>query len=152
MYLRIVGTLFGGLLALIVSLPAIAGPREDAYLAVEHFADAFNSGDVEKIVAFYTPDALFMGTVSPILATKPDELRTYFAATSAAKAKVKLGESSAIVLWDSAVTFAGFYEFSRPQDGGVLVIPARFTLVMVKRDGVWKIAHHHSSARPKPAQ
>jgi hypothetical protein len=28
---------------------------------------------------------------------------------------------------------------------------ARFSFVMVKKDGIWKIAHHHSSVRPKIA-
>jgi uncharacterized protein (TIGR02246 family) len=149
---RVLAILFGGILGLISALPSIAGPKEDAYPAIERWALAFNSGDVEKTVACYTPDALVLGTASPSLASKPDDLRAYFGAAAAAKFQVKLGESSAIVLSNDAVAFTGFYEFSRVKDGEQIVIPARFTFVVVKRDGVWKIVHHHSSTRPKPAQ
>jgi uncharacterized protein (TIGR02246 family) len=152
MSVRILGVLFGGLLALAAAFPSIAGPKEDAYSAVERWAVAFNSGDVEKTVACYTPDALVLGTASPSLASKPDDLRAYFGAASAAKFQVKLGESSAIVLSSDTVAFTGFYDFSRPRDGEQVVIPARFTFLVVKRNGDWKIVHHHSSLRPKPAQ
>jgi hypothetical protein len=63
-----------------------------------------------------------------------------------------MGKSSAIVLAGDAVAFTGFYEFSRTRDGEQVVIPARFTFIVVRRDGDWKIVHHHSSARPKPPQ
>jgi uncharacterized protein (TIGR02246 family) len=152
MLLRISGMLFGGLLAIAAAFPAIAGPKEDAWSAVDRWAVAFNSGDVEKTVAAYTPDALVLGTASPALASKPDDLRAYFAAASAAKFQVKMGKSSAIVLAGDAVAFTGFYEFSRTRDGEQVVIPARFTFIVVRRDGDWKIVHHHSSARPKPPQ
>lgn len=38
----------------------------------------------------------------------------------------------------------GFYTFARAAEGGT-PRPSRFTMVMVKRDGRWMIAHHHSS-------
>jgi uncharacterized protein (TIGR02246 family) len=145
-------------LAALVALLALsagsakAGSKEDAYKSVEQWAAAFNAHDVEKTVAIFTPDALVLGTLSPSLATKPDELRKYFGASAAAKSEVQLGESSAIVLSDAAVEFVGFYEFSRPKDGQIAKTPARFTILATKRDGVWKIAHLHSSARPKPRQ
>lgn len=138
---------------LALTVPSIgkAGTKEDAYGAVEQWAAAFNASDVERIVASYTPDALLLGTVSPTLASSPDDLRKYFSPAAAAKAQVKIGEYSAIVISDSTVIFAGFYEFSRMQDGQPVVVPARFSLLAVKRDGKWMLAHHHSSVRPKPS-
>jgi uncharacterized protein (TIGR02246 family) len=129
-----------------------AGSKEDAFAAVEQWVAAFNAHDVEKVVATFAPDALVLGTLSPTLATTPDDLRKYFGASAAAKSEVRLGESSAIVLSDNAVEFIGFYEFSRPKDGQTVTTPARFTILATKRDGVWKIGHLHSSARPKPPQ
>ena len=133
---------------------AYAGPKEDAYQAIESWAAAFNSNDVEKTVAVYATDALVLGTVSPGLSSSPDELRAYFKGPAASKSQVKLGESSATIVSPEAVAFAGFYEFSRPVKDDVppAVSPARYSFVVVKRDSVWKILHHHSSLRPKPQQ
>jgi len=133
---------------------ALAGARKDAYRAVEQWAAAFNAHDLDKVVAAYTPNALVLGTLSPVLASNADDLRAYFKRSVAAKSEVKLGEHAVVAISPKAVTFAGFYEFSRPgQDGAPpKVNPARYTFVVVKQNGVWKIVHHHSSPRPKPAQ
>jgi uncharacterized protein (TIGR02246 family) len=133
--------------------PALADEREDAYAGVERWSAAFNSGDVEQIVRVYTDDALVLGTLSPGMISKPDDLRAYFKAAAAAKLQVKLGDHSAVALAKGAVAIAGFYDFSRPAaDGQPVVVPARFSFVIVKKDGIWKIAHHQSSVRPKSPQ
>jgi uncharacterized protein (TIGR02246 family) len=130
---------------------ALAGPKDDAYHAVETWAAAFNAHDLEKIVATYAPNALVLGTLSPGLASTADELRAYFKRSVAAKSEVKLGENAAVVISPEAVAFAGFYEFSRPGKDGAPpnVNAARYSLVLVKQGGAWKIVHHHSSPRPK---
>jgi hypothetical protein len=100
----------------------------------------------------YTNDALVLGTLSPGMTSKPDDLRAYFKA-AAAKLQVKLGDHSAVALAEDAVAIAGFYDFSRPAaDGQPVFVRARFSFVMVKKDGIWKIAHQHSSVRPKSPQ
>jgi uncharacterized protein (TIGR02246 family) len=117
---------------------------------VERWSEAFNAGDVEQIVRMYTNDALVLGTLSPGMTSRPDDRRAYFKAAADAKLQVKLGDHSAIAVADDAVAIAGFYDFSRPAaDGQPVVIAARFSFVMVKKDGIWKIALHHSSVRPK---
>jgi uncharacterized protein (TIGR02246 family) len=133
--------------------PALADEREDVYAGVERWSAAFNSGDVEQIVRMYTDDALVLGTFSPGMISKPDDLLAYFKAAAAAKLQVKLGDHSAVALAKDAVAIAGFYDFSRPAaDGQPVVVHARFSFVMVKKDGIWKIAHHQSSVRPKSPQ
>jgi ketosteroid isomerase-like protein len=69
----------------IVIPPALADEREDAYASIERWSEAFNSGDVEQIVRMYTSDALVLGTLSPGMTTKSDDLRAYFKAAAAAK-------------------------------------------------------------------
>jgi hypothetical protein len=131
----------------VVIPPALADKREDAYAGVEHWSQAFNSGDVEQIVRMYTNDALVLGTLRPAMTSKPDDLRAYFKAAAAAKLKVKLGDHCAVTLADDAVAIAGFYDFSRPAaDGYPVVVPGRFSFVMVKKDGIWKIAYLHGKA------
>jgi uncharacterized protein (TIGR02246 family) len=132
---------------------AFAGPKEDAYQAVEGWAAAFNAHDLDKIVAVYAPNALVFGTLSPKLASNANDLRAYYKGSVAAKSEVKLGDHAAVVLSPDAVTVAGFYAFSRPGKDGAppKVNPARYSFVVVKQGGAWKIVHHHSSPRPKPA-
>src|SRR5260370_31639400 len=139
------------LFAVAATIPAAhADQRDDAYASVERWSEAFNSGDAEQIVGIYTNDALVLGTLSPGLTSTPEDLRAYFQAAAAAKLRVKLGDHSAVAISPDAIAIAGFYDFSRPgPDGQPVVVPARFSFVMVKKDGLWKVAHHHSSVRPK---
>jgi hypothetical protein len=65
--------------ALLVCLcSAYAGPREDALAVVQKWAEAFAASDVDSIVKLYARDALFFGTGSKTLVTKPEDIRTYF--------------------------------------------------------------------------
>src|SRR5689334_17733423 len=89
--------------------------------------------------------------LSPTLATTPEELHHYFAALPRSRA-VRLGEHATLVLSESAVLEAGLYEFSLTRDSQTVVIPARYSLLLVRRGDQWLIAHHHSSARPNPSQ
>ena len=56
-----------------------------------------------------------------------------------------------IVLNDDAVVGTGFYTFTRAADNDT-PRPSRFTMLVVKRDGKWMIAHHHSSPRAETRQ
>ena len=74
----------------------------------------------------------------------------YFSPLKGSGFKCVVGERRTIALGDGAVVVAGFYEFSRLQDGKTALTPARFTILVVKRDGEWRIAHHHSSPHVQP--
>jgi hypothetical protein len=65
-------------LLLIWPVAASSGPKEDALLVVEQFKKAFDASDVEGVVKLFAPDAVFLGTVSPVLATKTDQIDKYF--------------------------------------------------------------------------
>ena len=78
----LVSALFG---VAVVIRSALADKREDAYAGVERWSEAFNSGDVEQIVRMYTDDALLLGTLSPGMTSKPDDLRAYFKGGSSRK-------------------------------------------------------------------
>jgi hypothetical protein len=60
-------------------------------------------------------------------------------------------EKNVIVLRENAVVVAGFYDFARKEQD-YEPRPSRFTFVVVKRDGKWVIAHHHSSPRAAQRQ
>lgn len=139
-------------LALLASFSSatLAGPKEDAYGAIERWAKAFNDGTADDTAATYSPGATLWGTLSTGLLTR-DDVKRYFSA-GAGVAKVKLGDHASQQLSDTVVVDAGKYDFSRTTDGQTKVFPARYTFVLFKQADEWFIVHHHSSIMPKPAQ
>jgi uncharacterized protein (TIGR02246 family) len=142
------------LIAVILMFPAlaVAGPAEDANAAVERWSAAYNLNDPEAISKTYTPDALLLGTVSPIMSEGTEAIVRYFTSSKGSGNKNMLGERRTIILGEDAVVVAGFYEFTVMRDGQAVSLPARFTMLVTKRNGEWRIAHHHSSPHVLPKQ
>ena len=128
---------------------AFAGPKEEAFLVVEQFKKAYGASDEEGLVKLFAPDAVFLGTISPIVATKTDQIAKYFQGLSqCVECSVVIDEYSTIEISENAVLFTGFNTFSRKKDGNVSIVPARFTMLITKSGQDWRISHFHSSARP----
>ena len=140
------------LVAVILSFssPVFAGPAEDANAVIDQWAALFSANDAAALVQLYSTDAVVLGTVSPTIAQGTDAVRAYFSRLPGSGNKVVIGERRTIVINDAAVVSAGFYDFMPMRDGQPVPTPARFTFLVLKRDGRWLIAHHHSSFRPKP--
>ena len=99
----------------------------------------------------FAPDAIFLGTVSPKLATTTGDIDEYFQGLRQFMPRsISIEAYSAKVLSENAVLFAGFDTFSQTRDGKAVETPARFTFVITKNDQGWRISHFHSSMRPKP--
>jgi len=141
-------------IALMLMFPALAaaGSAEDANAAVERWSAAYNLNDPEAISKTYTTDALLLGTVSPIMSEGTEAIVKYFTPSKGSGNKNTLGERHTIVLGEDAVVVAGFYDFTIMRDGKAEPFPARFTMLVTKRDGKWRIAHHHSSPHVLPKQ
>jgi uncharacterized protein (TIGR02246 family) len=137
-------------LLLIIPMLAFAGPSEDANAAVDRWSATYSANDPEELVKTYWPDALLLGTVSPVMSEGADAIRTYFGPLKGSGNKNVVGERRTIVLSDNAVVVAGFYDFTVMQDGKPVAFPARFTMLVTKRDGTWQIAHQHSSPLVPP--
>jgi uncharacterized protein (TIGR02246 family) len=137
-------------LLLLFSALAFAGAAEDANAAVERWSAAFSVNETEGIVRNYWPDAILLGTVSPVMSEGADAIRTYFTPVKGTGNKNTLGEKRTIVLNDSAVVVTGFYIFTRMVDGKPVPGPSRFTMLLTKRGDEWRIAHHHSSPHVQP--
>ena len=131
------------------SATATAAPSDDASAVIDRFAAAYSANDADAVLKLYTPDALLFGTSSPI-SRGTDGLRTYFSRIPGSGNKCVIGDRQLLVLDDNAVVGMGFYEFTLMQSGQPVPLPARFTMVIVKRSAAWLIAHHHSSRRPEP--
>ena len=139
-------------IALMLMAPAVAvaGPAEDANAAVDRWSTAYSGNDPETIAKNYCPDAILLGTVSPVISEGTQEIITYFTPTKGTGNKNAIDERRTIIINDSAVEVAGFYTFTRMVDGKAVPAPSRFTMLVTKRGGEWCIAHHHSSPRVLP--
>lgn len=141
------------LFAFIVNSAAvIAGPAEDANAALDRFSAAYTANDVDALVQLYSPNAILLGTNSPIISEGRDAVRAYFTNLKLAGSgnKNQIQERKTIVIDDNAVLVTGFYEFTRISEGKPVPGPARFTVLLTKTDGQWLIAHQHSSPRAQP--
>jgi uncharacterized protein (TIGR02246 family) len=139
-------------IALMLMSPAVAvaGPAEDANAAVDRWSAAYNSNDPETIAKNYCPDAILLGTVSPVMSEGTEAIITYFTPSKGTGNKNAIGERRTITINDNAVEVAGFYTFTRMVEGKEVPAPSRFTMLVTKRGSEWCIAHHHSSPRVLP--
>jgi uncharacterized protein (TIGR02246 family) len=142
------------LAALLVAVctSAMAGPTEDASAAIDRWAAAYSSNDPETITKLYAPNAILLGTVSPVMSVGPEAILKYFEAVRGTGNTVTIGERKFIVLANDTVLGTGFYQFNRMREGKVVPDPARFSMILVKRGDNWLIEHHHSSPHKQPAQ
>jgi uncharacterized protein (TIGR02246 family) len=130
---------------------AIAGPAEEASAIVDQWSATYSANDRNALVKLYTPDAILLGTTDQVATRGTEEIREYFVALDKGGRKNTLKERDIIVLGPGTVVVAGFYDFARKEQN-YEPRPSRFTMVVVKRDGVWMIAHHHSSPRAATRQ
>lgn len=138
------------LLLVLAPSVATAGPAEDANAAVDSWSAAYSSNEPEAVAKNYWPDAVLLGTVSPIMSEGTEAIRTYFSPLKGSGNKNAIGERRTIVVDDNAVVVTGFYVFTRMVEGKPVPGPSRFTMLVTKRGGEWRIAHHHSSPHVQP--
>ncbi|WP_090812251.1 nuclear transport factor 2 family protein [Paraburkholderia tuberum] len=118
---------------------------EEGLSLLDAWAEAFNTREPARVAALYAEDAFLHGTSQARLRVGMAEIRAYFRGT----ATVEFGERHFVGLSDGNLLSVGNYRFSRTQDDGREIgAPARFTFLFQRREGVWKILHHHSSAEP----
>jgi uncharacterized protein (TIGR02246 family) len=129
---------------------AIAGPKEEALQVIDKWTKAFTQSDVDGIVKLYAPDALFFGTGSKVLVTKPEEIRKYFerALLSSGLTGASVGEHSVMVLSDTEVVVTGLDAVTGKRDGKPFTANGRVTFVVAKRGSGWQIVHFHRSLVP----
>ena len=141
--------------AILLAMPptgGMAGPAEDANAAVDRWSAAYSGNDPDTVARTYWPDAVLLGTVSPVMSEGTGAIRTYFAPLKGSGNKNTIGERRTLVLGDGAVVVAGFYLFTRTVEGKPVPAPSRFTMLLTKRGDEWAIAHHHSSPHVQPKQ
>lgn len=141
-------------LALVLGSPllAVADSKEDATAVVDRWSAAYSANDPEAVVKTYRPDAILLGTVSPVISQGTEAIRAYYSKLKGSGNKNKLGERHTMVLGDNAVIVTGFYDFTAVKDNQFERGPARYTMLLIKDGDEWLIAHHHSSPRGSPGE
>ena len=137
-------------LMLMSSAVAAAGPAEEANAVIDRWSAAYTSNDPEAVVKNYWPDAILLGTVSPVISVGTEAISTYFSPLKGTGNKNAIGERHTIVISENAVLLTGFYEFTGMSEGKPVPRPSRFTMLITKRGDEWHIAHHHSSPHVQP--
>src|SRR6201997_236412 len=128
---------------------ALAGAKEEVAEATLAWERALGEDDPDKLLPFYSNDAVLWGTLSPTVRADRAALRDYF--VTAFKVlpglKVTFGEQLIRVYGGTAVN-TGYYTFSYIKDGETKTLPARYSFTFVKEGENWMIVDHHSSAMP----
>jgi len=137
-------------LLLLLPITASAGPAEDANAVLDRWSAAYTANDPETVTSNYWPDAILLGTVSPIISEGQEAILKYFAPLKGSGNKNAIQERHTITIDESAVLLTGFYEFTRIQDGNPVPAPSRYTMLITKRGNELRIMHHHSSPRGQP--
>jgi uncharacterized protein (TIGR02246 family) len=135
-------------MSLLACAPAFSGPVQDVEAATQQWITAFNRKNAKEIVALYAPDAVFFGTSSGVLRSKPELVWDYFKGIGdLGDSTIATGEHRVQVFGNVAVN-TGYYTRSSTQAGKLVQNPARFTFVYQLREGRWMIVTHHSSVLP----
>lgn len=140
----------GTMLLTLGPVTSFAAPVDEVNAVIGRWVAAYNAGDAEEVVKLYTPDAVLLGTRSPVISQGTEAIRAYFSplVRPTTGNKIRVDDRRTIVLGDlHAVLVTGFYTFLR--GSAATPDPARFTMLIAKRGSVWLIVHHHSSVRPQ---
>jgi uncharacterized protein (TIGR02246 family) len=127
-------------LAVMFFTAAAAGPVEEANAVIDHWSATYGANDRDALVKLYAPDAILLGTTSPVISEGSEAIRKYFQDLPGSGRKNTIVERRTIVLGDGSIVGTGFYNFVRAAEND-MPRPSRFTMVVVKRDGQWMIAH-----------
>ena len=128
---------------------ALAGPKEEVAEVTLAWGKALGEDDPEKVLPFYSGDAVLWGTLSPTVRADRAALRDYFvtAFNVLPGLKVAFGDQLIRVYGGTAVN-TGYYTFSYIKDGDAKNLLARYSFTYVKNGERWLIVDHHSSAMP----
>src|ERR1700745_814993 len=130
---------------------AAAEPKDEVAAATAAWAQALGEDDPEKVLPFYSSDAVLWGTISPKLRSDPAALRDYFVTAFKALPGLKVSFGDQLIrMYGNAAVNTGYYTFSYVKDGETKTLPARYSFTFVKNGERWLIVDHHSSAMPPP--
>ncbi len=118
---------------------------------IDAWAAAFNRRELDALCALYAPGAVLWGTLAESLITTAAGLRAYFerALGPSLDTRVELLDAHEQAEGDFAV-ISGRCRLRFRVAGGERDALARYSFVLARTAGGWRIQHHHSSLMPEP--
>jgi uncharacterized protein (TIGR02246 family) len=112
--------------------------------------EALLSRDPKAVAELYTEDATFLPTLSPEFKSGKKETEEYFAHFLQKNPIGTVLEEKIQTLSPKSYLHSGMYNFEVGPADDRQIVEARFTYLWTQtEEGKWKIAHHHSSVKPK---
>jgi uncharacterized protein (TIGR02246 family) len=113
------------------------------------WGQAIEESDPEKVLSFYSNDAVLWGTMSPTVRSDREALRDYFVTAFEVLPGVKVAFGDQLIrIYGNIAVNTGYYTFSYVKDGETKSLPSRYSFTYVKNGERWLIVDHHSSAMP----
>jgi hypothetical protein len=146
------------LLLLALTLPVAATAQNSsrdaavqaAGVVYDAFFNAMTNVEMDKVVSLFTDDALFWGTNTTTLATDLEGVAAYFSPLRRNQPGQNIFrpiDFSVVELNQETLLLSGRWE-AGPAASETFT-PMRISLVLVQRDGLWKIAQFHNSMLPQ---
>ena len=112
---------------------------------VDHWAEYFNNGNLERLLDMYHEEATLLPTFSPNLLSTPEQIEEYFVRTIEHQASVEIDDGKTIKnkLSENIYLMTGFYIFYFNNDRK-REVKSRFTF-LIDLSTEKPIQHHHSS-------
>ena len=130
-----------------VEITEVTNEFHESFSVLKAWSDALVASDAEKVLELYTGNAVLWPTLSSKIRMSKEQMRPYFDMfVQKVTGDVAWKGAAVQELGDgSSVVWSGLYGFPT-KDGEV---EARFTYVLSKVEGSWKIVTHHSSLPPE---
>ena len=112
---------------------------------VDHWAEYFNNGNLERLLDMYHEEATLLPTFSPNLLSTPEQIEEYFVRTIENQASVEIdnGRTMKKKLSENMYLMTGFYIFYLDNDRK-REFKSQFTF-LIDLTTERPIQHHHSS-------
>ena len=116
---------------------------------VQNWVDTVCRHNPQEIVNLYAPDGVLLGTIAENMKVGREQIIQYFNMFVEKKPCGKLVSMNVQNIGSDVAIADGTYIFELiDEEGEKELVPARYTFVLRRYNGMWKIASHHSSAQP----
>ena len=117
-------------------------------IIIDHWADHFNNGNLERLLDMYHIEATLLPTFSPNLLSTPKQIEEYFVRTIEHQASVEIDDSQTIKrkLSENMYLMTGAYVFCLKKKSNTKYLSWFTFLIDLSVDS--PIMHHHSSRVP----
>ena len=117
---------------------------------IQNWVDTVCRHNAEDIVSLYAPDGVLLGTVAKTMKVGQNNIIGYFDMFVGKKPCGYITEMNVQNLGTDYAIADGTYTFELTNEKGEIdIVPARYTFVLRRINGEWKIATHHSSVNPE---